>query len=100
MHKFMHYIKAKHSEHTINDDEATFYYEVDDHYVCNRSVEVFTDGTVLKYSQQNYSDNFGMLPDQLMEPMEEQDGIPEWNIDKEEFETAWSLTRNVPRSCT
>ncbi len=96
----MYYIKAKHSEHTINDDEATFYFEVDDNYICTRSVEVFTDGTVLKYDQKNHSDDFGMLPDQLMEPMEEQDGVPEWSISKVEFERAWSLTRNVPRAGT
>ena len=92
----MHYIKAIHEEHEINEDKATYYYEIDNNFICTRSVESYTDGTLLKYDQNNHSDQYGMLPDQPMEPMDDVEGIPEWRITKEEFEDAWSLPQKYP----
>lgn len=93
----MRYIKFQHDEHFIDDYPATFFYELDSNHVVKRSVEFYESGILLKYDESHFSDEFGMLPDQPMPPMDSAIDF-EQPISKLEFESFWRLKRKLPNA--
>ena len=66
--------------------KSTFWFEMGDDGYAVRQLEVYEDGTVLKYDASHMEDKYGGLADQPLEPEENQ--IPE--VKAAEFEAEWA----------
>lgn len=66
--------------------KSIWYIEVGSDGYITRQLEVYENGTKLKYSESNPEDEFGRLSDQLFD-MDVFDGV---EIGKEEFETIFN----------
>ncbi len=64
-----------------------WYFEVDDDNCVKRQIEVYENGKVLKYDEDNFKNEYGGLSDQPLEFSE----INAIEISGIEFETRWKL---------
>ncbi len=69
---------------------STWYLEVGDDLFISRQIEVYADGTVLKYDEFHPADAYGGLGDQPIHV--EADGFLPFEIGRAEFEQAWATT--------
>lgn len=67
---------------------SVWFFEVGDDGYPVRQIEQYASGTVLKYDAGHIEDEFGGLGDQPLDG----DEFAEFEISKEEFEAAWSMT--------
>ena len=79
-----------HWNETRGDDfdnwgRATYWFEMAQDGYASRQMEVYENGVVLKYDESHFSDEYGFLADQPLEP--DENSIPE--ISAEEFEEEW-----------
>ena len=65
--------------------KSVWFFETDNNGEVLRQIEVYDNGKVLKYDNQNIEDEFGMLADQNLDLTE----FNEFAIEKEEFENKW-----------
>ena len=65
--------------------KSVWFFETDDNGEVLRQMEVYDNGKVLKYDNENSEDEFGMLADQNLDLTE----FNEFTIEKEEFENNW-----------
>lgn len=65
--------------------KSVWFFETDDNGEVLRQIEVYDNGKVLKYDNENSEDEFGMLADQNLDLTE----FNEFTIEKEEFENNW-----------
>jgi len=64
---------------------SIFYFETDDNLDVVKQIQVFENGKILKYDEQNYEDEYGFLADQ---PLEIED-FEEEEISKINFYEIW-----------
>lgn len=64
---------------------SIFYFETDDNFEVLKQIQVFENGKILKYDEQNYEDEYGFLADQ---PLEIED-FEEEEISKTNFYEIW-----------
>ena len=65
--------------------KSVWFFETDNNGEVLRQIEVYDNGKVLKYDNENIEDEFGMLADQNLDLTE----FNEFTIEKEEFENNW-----------
>ena len=65
--------------------KSVWLFETDNNGEVLRQIEIYDNGKVLKYDNQNIEDEFGMLADQNIDLTE----FTEFTIKKEEFENKW-----------
>lgn len=65
--------------------KSVWFFETDNNGEVLRQIEVYDNGKVLKYDNQNIEDEFGMLADQNLDLTE----FNEFTIEKGEFENKW-----------
>ncbi|EAQ50887.1 MULTISPECIES: hypothetical protein [Leeuwenhoekiella] len=65
--------------------KSVWLFETDNNGEVLRQIEIYDNGKVLKYDNQNIEDEFGMLADQNIDLTE----FNEFTIKKEEFENKW-----------
>jgi len=65
--------------------KSVWFFETDNNGEVLRQIEIYDNGKVLKYDNQNIEDEFGMLADQNLDLTE----FNEFTIKKEEFENKW-----------
>lgn len=65
---------------------SIWYFEIGKDDFPNRQIEIYENGKVLKYSQENLDDKYGGLGDQKLD-LSEFDGI---ECEKTEFENNWN----------
>jgi len=65
--------------------KSVWLFETDNNGEVLRQIEIYDNGKVLKYDNQNIEDEFGMLADQNLDLTE----FNEFTIKKEEFENKW-----------
>ncbi|WP_282042745.1 hypothetical protein [Winogradskyella flava] len=85
----MRYFKRKWNE-TRGDKynswgKSVWFFETDNNGEVLRQIEIYDNGKVLKYDNQNIEDEFGGLADQNLDLTE----FIEFTIEKEEFENKW-----------
>ncbi len=89
----MHYFKRKWEEDRGDQFAswgcAVYFFETDSDFVPTRQLEVYDNGTRLRYDQQHTHDEYGMLADQ---PLDAEDFAP-YSISQAEFEDAWNSER-------
>ena len=68
-----------------NWGKSIWLFETDNNGEVLRQIEVYENGKVLKYDNQNIEDEFGGLTDQNLDLIE----FENYSIDKEEFENKW-----------
>ncbi len=88
-----HYFKRTWEESTGDEltdswGTSTFYFETDQDMNPIRQMQVFENGKILKYDEDNFDDNFGGLADYQFE-LEE---FEEYRISRDEFEKMWETT--------
>jgi hypothetical protein len=87
----MNYYK-RHWDETTGDDltdswgASTFYFETDADNNVLRQIQVFENGKGLKYWTEFTEDNYGALSDHSLDL----DDFEQYQIDKVEFENAWT----------
>lgn len=64
---------------------SIFYFETEDNFEVIKQIQVFENGNILKYDEQNYEDEYGFLADQ---PLEIED-FEEEEISKINFYEIW-----------
>ena len=64
---------------------SIFYFETDDNLNVLKQIQVFENGKILKYDEQNYEDEFGFLADQPLEI----DDFEDEEISKINFYEIW-----------
>ena len=72
---------------------STWYFEVGDDRYVTRQIEVYENGSVLKYDEDYVFDDFGQLAEK---PIDEED-FAGFEITADHFERAWSSTRSSNR---
>jgi hypothetical protein len=73
----------------------TFYHEIDEDFYATRHLEIYDNGNVLKYDDEHWDDEFGMLADQSLEDaLEDSDTI---EISQAEFEEIWAAKKALSR---
>ena len=65
--------------------KSVWLFETDNNGEVLRQIEIYDNGKVLKYDNQNIEDEFGMLADQNIDLTE----FNEFKVLKEEFENKW-----------
>ena len=65
--------------------KSIWYFETDNNGEVLRQIEVYENGKILKYGNQNIEDEFGGLANQNIDLTE----FLEFSIEKEEFENNW-----------
>ncbi len=64
---------------------STFYFETDESGEVLRQLQIFSNGSRLKYDANNLQDEYGALSDALLDLAE----FEEYKITKNEFDKAW-----------
>ena len=65
--------------------KSVWFFETDNNGEVLRQIEVYDNGKILKYDNQNIEDEFGGLADQNLDLTE----FNKFTIEKEEFENKW-----------
>ncbi len=65
---------------------ATYYFEIGDDGRPSRQIEVYDSGPTLRYNPGHEEDEFGLLAQEPLAPLDE---WHPWAITEEEFEQAW-----------
>ncbi len=74
---------------------SVWYLEVDAEGGVSRQLEVYENGTALKYDAEHLEDRYGGLSDATLEL--EEDGFLPFEIQQAEFESTWASTRALNR---
>src|SRR5882724_2056893 len=93
----MHYYRYITKEHARMDigGEMVAFYEIADDSSFVRSLEIYADGVTYSYDQQHAADEFGILPDALMD-VEAAAGFGAISdLSKDEFEQIWRDTKGM-----
>ena len=97
----MRYYRYRWNE--MRDDEynswgfSTHWYEVEEDGYPSRQMEIYDDGTVLKYDSSYLSDEYGMLADVALGSDELEESKSE-EISAEEFEANWEKFKALNQS--
>jgi hypothetical protein len=70
--------------------DSTHFYEIGDDGCSRRQIEVYDNGTVLKYDENHPFDEYGMLADFAHNPGDEITSSETIEITVEEFEKNWA----------
>lgn len=88
------YFKYRCNESLIDNSWgfSSWYNEFDEDFYALRQIEIYDNGTILKYDEKHFSDEFGMLCDQsfTVEKLKESHSI---EISQEEFESVWATSK-------
>ncbi len=68
---------------------SNWYNELDEDFFSSRQLEIFDNGNILKYDENKFSDEFGMLCDQSLS-LEELENSGSVEISQDEFESIWT----------
>ena len=97
----MRYFKQHWDDSLIDQDwgGVTYYGEYGDDGYATRQIEVFDKGIVLKYDEQHFQDNYGMLDDGAFQEdnIKITDDPAVLEISQAEFERAWQSLKAFNR---
>lgn len=70
-----------------------WYFETDSEHLITRQVEIYDSGAILKYDAVHSQDQFGMLGEGALDPVE----FEPFRIDSAEFEATWQRSKPLNR---
>jgi hypothetical protein len=94
--RYYRYITEEHARSEIKG-EMTAYYEIADDQSFVRSLEVYPDSVAYSFDATHRADQFGMLPDAVMDAAAAAEYGVIAEISKEDFERFWSSTKVANR---